>query len=508
MSFDRFARNSIFGTIAGLSSALGSFLGMVIVARTLGPVGSGVVSMGIWLAGTAVTFADLGLPLTVSRFVPELNAREQNREARAFAPYFFKMVLATTAIVVALCGVLGVGGAEWLRDHVRFSILSSSPDSIWLVVGFVFACQAIGNFGLSTLRGEQRFDRAAKLTTLGAPIQLIAMAGGAIMGGAEGALLGYAVGGMATASVALRLIGAKVDLPEELKRRSWRFAVNSWIVGVISTIVWSRVELAFLDYWRGAREAGLYSVAYTLCALAVQGPMLMTGGLLAYFSERYAVSDQSGLEEAYAQAVRFMCLLLFPACFGMAAITPVILPLLFGDAFSDAAPAAAILVGAQALGAISTVSSTFLMSVERGAFLVRVGLLGVLCSLLAGVTVIPFFGLEGAVISRASVQGLLTILAFIFIEKRLQCPFPLGAVLRITAAALGCAIAARAIIVIWPQPVALFLAIPAAAVLYVAAILAFRALNPSDIRAVRTVANRLIARSAPLLAAFQARRRG
>jgi len=508
MSLDRFTRNTIFGMVAGLNSALGSFLGMVIVARALGPVGSGSVSMGIWLAGTAVTFADLGLPLTVSRFIPEQAARDRGFDARGFASFFFRRVLSTTALVAAVCALLAFGGAEWLRNHVRFSILSGSADTIWLVIGAVFVAQAIGNFGLATLRGEQRFHQAAKLTGLGLPVQLAAMGFGALTVGAEGALLGYATGCLATAGAALALTRAPMNVPGDLKERCWRFAVNSWIVGIISTIVWSRVEIGFLDYWRGGREAGLYAVAYTLSMLAQQGPLFMVAGLLPHFSERYAMGDLEGLREAYSSAMRFLGLLLFPACFGMAAITPVLLPMLFGDAFAEAVPAATILVGTQALGAISTVSSIFLLSVERGSFLVRVGLLGVVLSLLAGTTAIPWFGVEGAVISRALVQGLLTILAFVFIAKRLDCPFPTGAILRIAAAAFGCAVGARAVVVLWPHPAALQLAIPAGGLIFVGMIRALGALTPVERETVMRLMNGAAARARPLLGALQLRLRG
>src|SRR5579871_295806 len=57
----RFARNSAFGTLAGLAGAFGSFFSSIILARILGVEGSGTVAFALWLATLVATIADLGV---------------------------------------------------------------------------------------------------------------------------------------------------------------------------------------------------------------------------------------------------------------------------------------------------------------------------------------------------------------------------------------------------------------------------------------------------------------
>ncbi len=106
MALPRFARNTLHSSIAGAASALGSLLSVVVVARMLGTDGAGHVALGIWIVGTLVTFCDLGLPITVARFVPDLEARAQHDQAGNFARAFFPAVLATTALGAA--GLLAI----------------------------------------------------------------------------------------------------------------------------------------------------------------------------------------------------------------------------------------------------------------------------------------------------------------------------------------------------------------------------------------------------------------
>ncbi|MBI1868979.1 MAG: hypothetical protein HYS06_11925, partial [Methylocystis sp.] len=284
------------------------------------------MAVSIWLTGTCVTFADLGLPLTVSRFIPALSALRQEQEAAAFGRFFFRPLLMSAALVSVIFLALALFGAQWLRQTAGLHFFEGTNDSIWFAIAAVFAAQAVGNYGLAQLRGEQRFVDAARLSSLFLLVQLIGMAVGSVLNGAEGALFGYASGSFATFGTAWTLLRGDRTLDAALKARAWRFSLGAWWVGIVAAIVWSRTEIAFLDYWRGPAQTGHYAVALTLAQLASQAPLLMTGGLLSFFTERYALADRAGLRRAFLASTRFFGFVLLPTCFGMAAITPVMLP--------------------------------------------------------------------------------------------------------------------------------------------------------------------------------------
>jgi O-antigen/teichoic acid export membrane protein len=276
-------------------------------------------------------------------------------------------------------------------------------------------------------------------------------------------------------------------------------ALASWGVGLIAAIVWSRTELAFLNHYRGAHEAGLYSVANTLATVATQAPLLMTGGLLALFSQLFAVGDKAGLKRAFASAVRFMSFLIFPACFGMAAIAPALVPALFGADFAEASSAAAVLVAAQAFGAVSTVSSALLFATERNYFLVRTGVAGAVAIVAAGVFIIPDFGLMGAVVARSLIQFAIVAASFVYLHRALDCASPYASVARIVGAAAGCAIAARAVVYVAPGPIGIACAIALGAAVYFALVRLTRALPDEDLGRLSDLAGKAPGWLSPLL---------
>ena len=480
MALPRFARNTLHSSLAGASTALGSLLSVVVVARMLGPGGAGNVALGIWIVGTLVTLCDLGLPITIARFVPDLEARALHDDAGNFARAFYPAILATTAVGATALAAL------WRMAPIlepRFPVLpfDDVASTVWLSLAVLFALQAIGNYGLSQLRGAQKFDEAARLTAISLAIQLAAVATGAYFFGPTGALVGYGGGSLLLALYTLTHIkpGGRID--HELKQRAWRFSLASWGVGLIAAVVWSRTELAFLNHYRGPHEAGLYSAANTLATVATQAPLLMTGGLLALFSQLYAVGDKAGLKRAFASAVRFMSFLIFPACFGMAAIAPALVPALFGAEFAEASTAAAVLVAAQAFGAVSTVSSALLFATERNYFLVRTGVAGAAAIVAAGVLVVPVYGLMGAVVARSLIQFTIVAASFVYLHRALDCPSPYGSVARIVGSAAGSAIAARAVVNIAPGPVGIALAILLGVAVYFALARLTRALPDDDL---------------------------
>ena len=69
---DQFSRNSAYGTIAGLCTAIGSVLANVIVAHMLGVEGTGVIVFALWMAMLAAAVTDLGAQATLARYLPEL----------------------------------------------------------------------------------------------------------------------------------------------------------------------------------------------------------------------------------------------------------------------------------------------------------------------------------------------------------------------------------------------------------------------------------------------------
>jgi O-antigen/teichoic acid export membrane protein len=480
----QFAHNSGFGSIAGLCTALGSFLTTVIIAQLLGVESTGLIAYALWIVSVAATVADLGAQAALARFLPELGGVGRWHAADSVAVYLFRPLVAASA--VALAGFILYAGWQW-----RVAGTGEHQPSLWLTMGCATALLTLTGFSYGRLRGMQRFDRLALLSIVSLTIQLAGVALGSLVAGPAGAMAGCCAGLLLPAVYGAFSLPRRRPIPERLRRRVYLYALYAWGGGLVSVFVWSRIEILFLQHAKGSEEVGLFSVALTLSSLASQGPILLTAGLLPYFASTFGRGALDEMRAAYATAARVLAFLVCPACLGMAAITPAALPLIYGQAFAGAIPAAMVLLVAAGIAALSSVGSSLIFAMERSDFIFASGLAAALLSVVAGMTVIQTFGLMGAAWTRAGVQFVAVALGCWFVMRRLRCPIPFRDLAWIAIAATLCAIAARSVLLLPLGAASLPAAIAAGAAVYLVLCRCLRVLPPQDVHRLRLLSRAL-----------------
>ena len=487
LSGGQFAWNSAFGTVAGLLSAVSSVAASVIVAHALGVEETGVVAFTLWVATLVAAVVDFGIQASLARYLPELTAAGRVDEAHRLAGALWRWLGLTCCLAIA--GFVGWAWWSW-----QSGAISGMDAVMWSLVGLLCAVQALAGFTNGVLRGLQRFERVALLTIISLVCQLGGVALGSIDYGANGAIAGYCVGSLVPAVLSLRYALPSRPPSREIRARVRRYALYAWAAALSSTFVWSRAELFFLQRSTGSAAVGLFTVAVTLANLASQGPMLLTAGLLPYFAQSFGTGAVEKMREGYITGTRVLAFLVLPACFGLAALLPALLPLMYGEAFADAVPAASVLVLAAGIGAISSVGTSIVMAMDRSDFAFVSGLVAAVLAVAAGLTVIPAFGLMGAVWTRAAIQLVAVVMGSGFIFWRLAFPLPLFDLGRLLLSASLCGLAARSCVALIPGPVSVVLAVAIGAVTYALSVRVLHALHPADAERLRMLCHRLPAR--------------
>ncbi len=485
-----FVRNSVVNAVAGVFTTLGGFLGTILVARLLGVGGTGIVAFATWAVTIAVIVSDLGLTGCLQRFLPELLARGDDGEADRLTRLLYR-VFAGYGASIALCFV---AYAAWvaLRDpgtlgwSVAAAHFERSP-LFWVLVGLTAFIQGLGNFATSWIKGRQDFGMLARVALASCLAQVLATALGASLFGITGALVAMSFGGLMSALILLRLPRARGPISAFLTRRVRRFSLETWASYVLTAFFASRMEVFFLERSWGSHAVGLFTVSLTLANLATQGPLLLTGALLPRLSGHIGRDEEAEARQVYATSVSLMGLLVFPACLGMAAIAPVLLPLMYGRDFDAAVPTATILLAASALVATASVAAVYLIAVERTRFLLAAAVAGAALSILAGLTIVPAFGPVAAACGRGGIQCAIAGATLWYMHRNLSCPTPVGVMARLLAAATLCALVARLVVVALPTAPGVALAVLAGALTYAGAIRVLHPLPPQDVDKLRAV---------------------
>ncbi len=464
-SRESLASKTSWSGAASLASGVGAAGATILLARVLGPTGTGEASYALWAAATMAQLATLGLPQAATRFL----AAEGNPDARwRLASWLIRRGV-LCAVPAALFGAALAGTAS---GH-GIALASGA--------GIAAATTALALLSQGVLVGLQDFRRLARLAALSATVQIGAVAPLAHVAGPGGAVLGFALAQMVLGS-ALRLREADGSEPGEVRRRVGTYAFEAWLAAAVSLFTWSRFELFFLERAVGTDAVAMFSVAVTIAQLAVQPVALLGGALLPHLAE---VSGERGTDmgnETYAAATRVGATVAFPLCFGLAATAPALVPLMFGSAFQEAAAPAAVVVAAASLGAVATAGSALLYALERTRFIAYGGLV------IAGVStgmytiVIPRAGLMGAALSRAAVQVLAVAAGTVYISLRLGVRVPLASIARSAFAGALAGIPGAALVHMggarWGV---LCVALTASAIAYVPLARVLRLLEPGDV---------------------------
>ncbi len=474
-------RKTFLSALAGAATSLGGFLSMVLIARLLGVAETGAIAYAIWLTSLIVTLLDFGVHSTLARFLPQLVAGHEEKRADRLTAALFRPYAA--ACVVAFAGLCVY--AAWPLANP-----SDRPASEAFLVATLVLLQALANFALGYLRGMQRFETSAAMTVLSFGLQIACVAIGGRFWGGAGVLAGYCVGSAPLAIRAVRWLWRRhVDM-RVIEPQIVRFAAFSWLGALAAAFVWSRSEVFFLQRSWGAESVGILTVGLTFSNIAAQGPLLLTGALLAFFSERVETQPLDVINKAFAAGTRMLAFLALPLGFGTAAVLPALVPLLYGSAFDSAVEPAEIVVAAAAFAASGAVGTHMMCARNRSDFIFYSNILGAALSIAAGLTVIPGYGVLGAAASRAAVQMFMLGLGLWFIARRLNCPVPFRHLARLAASAALCGVAARAVLQLVHGPLALPIAIGVGALVYWAAVRMLDALPPEDVERLRAIGAR------------------
>lgn len=213
-----------------------------------------------------------------------------------------------------------------------------------------------------------------------------------------------------------RITSLGADNPPAAVRLSdlTREGMPFWITNCM-LVVRDNAERLLLMFLLGSASLGLYVVAVT----AASAHLTVTKSLnLVIFSRSAALAKSHALKDA-AQLFRIMSLINLVCSLGMVAMQPLLIPLIFGNQFAQAVPAATLLVAAQFFFSQGSVLHEALRGQARPFIGLAAAVLGMVIFGATGYWLARQWGLVG--VASASILGQASYCGFLVIVlKRLE----------------------------------------------------------------------------------------
>lgn len=453
------AKKSAWSAAGSMISVLGRLCSAVIVARLLGPRGVGQLAFLTWVCESMYVLSNRGLSSGLTRYIAELHGGGRSAGIPVLTKWVYK-----------LCFVACVPGSAFLAAFLWFhgSTLHEYGSLLTCTILSAYVLTFFANVKIAEYTGMHRFRDLAVVNAISAIILIAGQFVGTIFLGLTGAVVGYALSSLPLALLVLWVINpmprGEVP-PQTLKRQFLNYSKNAWIGQIVSAVVWGRIEVFFIERYCGSHEVGLFSAALTLASIAIYGPVWLRGAFLPHFADLQGAGDRESIERAYITGTRVMALIAFPLGLGGAAIVPVLLPLLYGDAFASAAPMAAVLTGLACL-TFGGVGSALVYGIGYSRFVALVEAAAAIASITASFLIIPSYGAWGAVWVRVGLQSTIILFQTLYISLGLKYRVPYGDILKTSCAAAACGAIAWGAVAVLPQGASIPLAVCLGAATY------------------------------------------
>lgn len=403
-------------TLARVTIEVLLIVSMVVLARIIPPADFGRYAV------TLIAF-ELALAVSGEGVGSALVQRDEVTRAHMQAGGFLTLVVASVLTVLALIASTLVVGP----------VFGDATASLMRLTAPMFLIAAVGAVPMALLRRQLAFRRLSVIDIAGT----FARAGSAVVLaiiGLNGAAL--VLGGLIGTVVAtvLALISAPVPFPRP-HRQAIRDISGYGIPASLAAVSWigfRNCDYTIVAARLGAVSAGLYFRAYTL-GIDYQRKI----SIVMYQVAFPVLSRTASTTELFAlrgRMVRVLTVILFPCLALLAILAPVVVPFMFGPAWTGAIVPTQILCVAGASTLVIDAVGTTLMAAGRASAMLGYGVAHFLTYAVAVFFLCPF-GLSAVAAGAAVVHTAFLLVAYVLLLRG-HADHPLGRLWADTSAAL------------------------------------------------------------------------
>lgn len=388
----------------------------LLLARVLAPDGYGrlaFLTTTITILGSLIA---LGLSSAMIQFGAKAHSRGDEDEVRRIlsASQGFRLIIVAPLLTVVIV---------WLVDVPVGLLALAIAFGVWFPAAF--------DGGPITLFIENKSAAGARIAMVSNLIVQVGVVVSVLWVGTADSVWATRIV-LVAFGITLALLAIRPDyrravlrprLPRGFPAGFWRFALPTGAASLVADLALSRTEVLYLTWWSTPHSVGLFALAFGVAGHVFAPAQALTGPLLPAIAGLREV-DPDRVADAFARTLRTASTIVGLLSAAALPALVVLVPLLYGQEFAEAAPAVLALGVVGALMVLAGPVSTFVLARLSARTLLAASLWALAVNLACAVSLIPLLGLWGAVVSNAA--GSLTQLALLVRSERRDLGVPLG----------------------------------------------------------------------------------
>lgn len=466
----RFAQNSIFLIGTQLLSKIAGFGGIILLVRILDVDDFGVYSLALAVTGIISLFVELGLD--------QLAIREIARDKKRIGRY-----IANSALVKSVLSLLAL-----ILSTLVLLLTDAAPDSRTIILIYVLAFIPAGAFHslVAVFVGIERMFFVALLNAISELLRFMLFA--VIL------LSGHGLISLAWSYVALMVlmvlvsfvtlklvVGNILSTPDVTSIPAMlRESIPFMLYGLFF-VIYFKIDFIMLAWMKDEATVGSYAAAYRLMESLLFVPAAFMGAVYPTLS-RISTSGREAVLSAAGKTLRYMAMIGIPFGVGTTVLAERLILFLFGSDYVESVLPLQIIIWAMVFIFINCICPVGLNSVNRQKLSVLVTGGGIIFNVALNLILIPPFGAIGTSSATVATEVLTTVIFFVLFSRHIGSLHIVSAVLRplIASAAMAGMLIAFYFLPLW-------LLIIGAVMVYVLALIFFRAINRGDLDFFRSV---------------------
>lgn len=397
-------------------STVQRLLGMlttVVLARVLGVAGFGAYSVVINTASSAYGMVRLGVDASIHVHTAEADQGENSRQDKGD-------MLGAGLLLLTGSGVLGAAACLLLSDWLAKSVYGQPELSHWIAfaAGLVLL-QCVSQFCYATLVGLHQFVTYSWVMFLSAVISTLAVSICAYFLGISGALAGMLVAQAVTVFLLARSARGALHTNEIILRlcavKQWvyrhlRLGFPFYAAGLLSVPVALYLQ-GILSRHAGLEALGELRVITAILSLISFIPTAASSAMVSLLT-RSSTSDYSSFIQQALLHIKYIWLFAVFSGLGVFLVLPLIIKLLFGEAYMGAVAPASYAILTTIIACVLGFSGNIIFARRRVGLILAQTACQV--TVFAGVAsiLIPTMGLSGYF--AAEFSGYLAAILFIY----------------------------------------------------------------------------------------------
>ncbi len=418
------AKGVVYLFISMATSAICTFVFMIIAGRYLGVLDYGILSVAWTVLVLLTGLSTAGLGYAASKYIPEYAVQGEKENV--------KIVLLTTCRYALLLGLAAGICLFLVADLISEKVYGGGFTTAFKIVGLTLPLNAVFTVVLASFIGFQRMKFHLFANASGGILKLVVAPILLIMAGVSGGLLSITAGFVLSTIIAVFFIGRTIKInrkdvikfrnPNISQRIVW-FSLPGIVIATAGLIL-RQGGIILLSLLDTKVATGLFAADFVL----VSPVLLVTGAVgtavVPTFSGLWVLQKKVEVQRFQTALIKYILWIMLPILALYLAVPDIMLRIFYGAEYVLASNTLRLLAIGSFILLVHWIFSAFLIGIGKMMEVLYITVSGAILSVVLSVLLIPGYGIIGVGIAFLAGCSVYIVIGIRYVRKLIGFTLP------------------------------------------------------------------------------------